>query len=183
MAYKPATEKIGNQKIRLKGTKGKNAETRLLRWLLDPEWPLVVGILEDVQATIENRVEAELVAKLAVHLREHLQPVDGTPFSDTIEGDRKFWRHGLFIVSPHHVQIRAIRRELSRLREWQGPTFVDTVDKMQGQQCQNVIVSYGVSDPETALAEAEFIYGLNRINVSVSRACAKCVVFLHPPSP
>jgi DNA replication ATP-dependent helicase Dna2 len=41
-----------------------------------------------------------------------------------------------------------------------------------------VIVSYGVSDPEFAAQEAEFIYGLNRLNVAVTRARSKCVVFL-----
>jgi hypothetical protein len=176
--YRPANEGIGSQVIHLKGAQEKKDETNLLRWLLDPDWPLVVGILEDVQATVENKLEAELVAEIAVHLRENLRQAKGKPFPDTLEGDREFWRHGLFIVSPHHVQIRAIRRELSRLRQWYEPPFVDTVDKMQGQQSQNVIVSYGVSDVEAALAEAEFIYGLNRINVSISRARAKCVVFL-----
>jgi len=34
--------------------------------------------------------------------------------------------------------------------------FVDTVDKMQGQESQVVISSYGVSDIETALSEANF---------------------------
>lgn len=43
-------------------------------------------------------------------------------------------------------------------------------------------MSYGVSDPETALAEAGFIYySLNRLNVSVTRARSKCVVFLPRP--
>jgi len=97
------------------------------------------------------------------------------------EGDKEFWRRGLFIVSPHHAQIRAIRKALAQRRRWQSPAFVDTVDKMQGQQSQAVLVSYGVSDVETALAEAEFIYSLNRLNVSISRARAKCIVFLSRP--
>ena len=44
-----------------------------------------------------------------------------------------------------------------------------------------MIVSYGVSDTETALAEAEFIYSLNWLNVSITRAKAKCIVFLPQP--
>ena len=52
---------------------------------------------------------------------------------------------------------------------------------MQGQQSWSVIVSYGVSDTETALQEAEFIYGLNRLNVAITRAQAKCMVFLPQP--
>jgi hypothetical protein len=58
---------------------------------------------------------------------------------------------------------------------------VDTVDKMQGQEADAVLVSYGVADPEFALKEAEFIYGLNRLNVAVTRARSKCVVCLPRP--
>ncbi len=59
--------------------------------------------------------------------------------------------------------------------------FVDTVDKMQGQECDAVIVSYGVSDVEYALSEKEFIYSLNRLNVAITRARAKTIVFLPLP--
>jgi superfamily I DNA and/or RNA helicase len=142
---------------------------------------LPVVILEDVRATTVNQAEAELVAGLAVALRERLLDSNGNPFENTEEGDRRFWRSGLFIVSPHHAKIRAILRELAARRKWLSPPFVDTVDKMQGQQSEAVIVSYGVSDVETALAEAEFIYSLNRLNVSITRAKSKCVLFLPRP--
>ena len=58
-------------------------------------------------------------------------------------------------------------------------SFVDTVDKMQGQQSWVVIVSYGVSDTETALQEADFIYGLNRVMVAITRLSAPS--FRGPP--
>ena len=41
-----------------------------------------------------------------------------------------------------------------------------------------MIVSYGVSDVEHALREKEFIYQLNRLNVSITRARSKTIVFL-----
>lgn len=183
--YKPANGTIGSQKLELRplSCPGKKTEdAQLSEWLMDPEYPITVVILEDIQATVENFFEAELVARLSLYLRENLLvPEKQTGYPATEKGDREFWRRGLFIVSPHHAQIRAIKYELSKLREWLSPAFVDTVDKMQGQQSQCVIVSYGVSDVETALAEAEFIYSLNRLNVSVSRARAKCLVFLPRP--
>lgn len=111
------------------------------------------------------------MARLAVELRRRGHWKD----------DQAFWSQGLFIVSPHHLQIRAIRKELSQKRAWEHPPFVDTVDKMQGQESEAVLVSYGVSDPETALGEAEFLYSLNRLNVSITRAQSKCVVFLPRP--
>ena len=110
-------------------------------------------------------------------MRDGLRRPDGEPYAD----DRAFFREGVFIVSPHHAQIRAIQQELAGRRQWTWPPFVDTVDKMQGQEADAVIVSYGVADPEFALREAEFIYGLNRLNVALTRARCKCVLCLPRP--
>jgi hypothetical protein len=52
---------------------------------------------------------------------------------------------------------------------------------MQGQEAEAVIVSYGVADPEFALREAEFIYGLNRLNVALTRGRTKTIVCLPVP--
>jgi AAA domain-containing protein len=49
---------------------------------------------------------------------------------------------------------------------------------MQGQECEAVIVSYGVSDVGYAMNEKEFIYSLNRLNVAITRARSKTIVFL-----
>jgi AAA domain len=73
------------------------------------------------------------------------------------------------------------RRTLQAVREWRSRPFVDTVDTMQGQECDSVIVSYGVSDVEYAMNEKEFIYSLNRLNVSNTRARSKTIVFLPRP--
>ena len=118
-----------------------------------------------------HRIEAALVADVTMALRSRFADAD----------DATFWRDHLFVVSPHHVQIRAIRRALADAREWDAEPFVDTVDRMQGQECDAVIVSYGVSDVEYALRERDFIYSLNRLNVAITRARAKSIVFLPRP--
>jgi len=175
--YRPATEELAIQRLQLLSRGG----NELYDWLLDPDFPMVLVRLEGFQSSLENRAEAELVAELSVWLRERLTGPDGAIYPDSEKGDRDFWKDGLFIVSPHHAQIRAIRTALAQRRTWHSPPFVDTVDKMQGQESQAVLVSYGVSDQETALGEAEFLYSLNRLNVSVTRAKSKCVVFLPGP--
>ncbi len=43
------------------------------------------------------------------------------------------------------------------------------------------MVSYGVADPEFALREAEFIYGLNRLNVALTRSRCKSIICLPRP--
>lgn len=180
--YRPATEAVRTRRIALATAPATAGEDdALVEWLLDPAYPLAIGVLEGVRATQENRVEAALVARLAAALRARLHDRDGATYPDTAEGDGAFWREGLFVVSPHHAQIDAIRRALRERRVWRAVPFVDTVDKMQGQESQTVIVSYGVSDPETAAGEGEFLYSLNRLNVAVTRARAKCVAFLPRP--
>jgi hypothetical protein len=149
--------------------------------LIDPAYPLVVGVLEGVQAAAENVVEADLVARAALALRSRLCDGDGEPYPHGRAGDAAFWKRGLFIVSPHHAQIYAVRRALAEGRSWAAEPFVDTVDKMQGQECDAVIATYGVSDVEYAMREKEFIYSLNRLNVSTTRARAKTIVFLPRP--
>jgi len=176
--YRSATTAVAGRRLSLAGTGRMPAWAR---WAIDPEYPLVLCVLEGVQAGAQNQVEAGLVAELVrVLRRRQCRSEGGKPYPDGAEGDREFWRQGLCIVSPHHVQIRAIKQALAD-RGLNPPYFVDTVDKMQGQECDTVLVSYGVADPETALQEGEFIYSLNRLNVAITRARRKCIVFLPRP--
>ncbi len=182
--FRPANESISSRKIKLKTDLTcfmiNEKERRFLDLVLDPEYPLVVCVLEDVLASVENVVEARLVAGITGRLRNCLLAGEA-PFPPNADGDAAFWREGLFIISPHHSQIRIIKEELAKIYKWQHPPFVDTVDKMQGQESQVSIISYGVSDPATALNEADFIYSLNRLNVSITRGQSKCIIFLPGP--
>jgi hypothetical protein len=181
--YAPATDEVASRELALRAPSGDgDGNMDLLAFLVAPRYPLAVVILEDVRATAENRPEAELVAGLAILLRARLlRPGTGRPYPPSDEGDRAFWREALEIVCPHHAQIHAVRDLLGQMHERDWVPFVDTVDKMQGQQSEAVLVSYGVSDVETALSEAEFIYSLNRLNVAATRGRAKCVVCLPRP--
>jgi superfamily I DNA and/or RNA helicase len=172
--YRCGTPEVAARRLAWKPGRGVDP---LIKSCLDPAYPLVVVILDGIRAAQANPVEADLVGQLVAALRDGLRDAGGRPYAD----DAAFFRHGVFIVSPHHAQIRAIQQELSRRRRWSCPPFVDTVDKMQGQEADAVVVSYGVADPEFALHEAEFIYGLNRLNVAITRARSKCVLCLPRP--
>jgi hypothetical protein len=168
-------DRVRRRRLRL--APGHPTADPLLAACLDPQHPLVVVILEGVQAAGANPVEAALVARLVMALREGLRGEDGRPYAD----DADFFKDSVFVVSPHRAQNRAIRRELDRLRAWTSRPFVDTVDKMQGQEADAVVISYGVSDPEYAMREAEFIYNVNRLNVAITRARTKSIVCLPAP--
>ena len=148
----------------------------LLACCLSPAHPLVLVLLQGVQATDVNPVEAALVARLTAALRSHLRDDRDKPYAD----DATFFRDGGF-VCPHRAQNRAVRLAIRAELQRDARPFVDTVDKTQGQQADAVLVSYGVADPEYALNEADFIYNRNRLNVAITRARSKCVVCLPQP--
>lgn len=175
--YGPATREIAQQRLDL----SLEGLDEWKRFVLDPAYPLGLIVLEDVRATTENVVEARLTAELATELRDRVRAENGRLLPVTKRGDATFWDRELVIISPHHAQIQAITAALRDQRDWQHPPFVDTVDKIQGGERETVLVSYGVSDSETALAEAGFIFSRNRLNVSITRAKKKCVVFLPRP--
>lgn len=172
--YQPVDDRVGARLLAVEpgGCDALTAEA------IDPDYPLVVVVTDGVRAAAENRVEAALVARVALELRARLRDSAGDLYPEGAAGDGRFWRDGLFIVSPHHAQINAVQLALAAGRTWGVKPFVGTVDKMQGQECDAVITSYGVADIEYAAEEKDFIYSLNRLNVAVTRGRAKTIVFL-----
>ena len=128
---------------------------------------LVVCVMEDVKATAHNPLEAALVARVVNALRDRLP----------VASDDEFKAEAVFIVCPHHAQIRAMRRSMHRCA-WDAPAPGRHRRQDPGQEPDAVVISYGVSDVEYALSEQEFIYSLNRLNVAITRARAKSIVFL-----
>ncbi len=58
--YRSASQEIATRKLAL--GKSPNGD-ELADILLDPNYPLVIGVLDGVRTTVENRVEAGLVAR------------------------------------------------------------------------------------------------------------------------
>lgn len=56
--------------------------------------------------------------------------------------------------------------------------LIDTVNKLQGQEREAVIVSYGLYDPEEAIKQGEFIYNYQRLNVALTRGKKKTILIL-----
>ena len=58
---------------------------------------------------------------------------------------------------------------------------IDTVERFQGQEKVVMIASFGLGDADQIAAEEQFMYSLNRFNVTASRAQAKFVALISPP--
>lgn len=143
---------------------------------LHPERPAVlVRYTSPVPFTSRNPLEARLAAHLVQQLSETL--VDSE--TDRLYTPQDFAARGAAVLAPHRAQNAAVRAELALLgfgtAERPMP-LVDTVEKLQGQEREAVVVSYGVADPDYADAEAGFLLGQARFNVSATRAQRKLVV-------
>jgi DNA replication ATP-dependent helicase Dna2 len=125
--------------------------------LLDPQHPLAVGVLDHQGRLSASPEEAEVVARLVQRLVE-----------------RHGYAHGqIAVIAPFRAQNALIE---SLLGERAQLLTIDTVDRVQGQEREVVIVSLCASDPDYLVRSAEFFYSPNRINVAISRAKVKCIV-------
>ena len=164
-------------------------DNEILAKILDPEYPLVLCCVKGETASDIKQKEVEYVTKLVKALQYLLKNKKGEEYSSA-----DFWgksgKNGCGdcgIVSPHHEHISRLKKEIVSDKypvspfgspETEDDLFIGTVDKLQGQERQSVIVSYGITDVEQALAESEFVFSRNRLNVAITRAKKKCIVFL-----
>nr|WP_281459397.1 AAA domain-containing protein [Pseudomonas sp. P13] len=82
------------------------------------------------------------------------------------------------IVTPYRAQGRAIRTLLARSfgRETANTIVADTVERMQGQERELIIVSLASGDETFIGAVAEFFFQPERLNVSITRAMTKLII-------
>ena len=87
------------------------------------------------------------------------------------------------IMSPYRAQIREIKRALSERSDIAenivNQLFIDTVERMQGQEKDYIIYSMSNSNPAEVEDRLEFFYSPNRLNVALTRARVKCIVIAN----
>ena len=129
--------------------------------VLDPERGAVMARVDHLQPGNRSPEEANLVADLVAELlqRHEVAPQD------------------IAVVAPFRAQVRLIRSALQRKHlAGADEVTIDTVERIQGQEREVVIVSLAVGDPDSLNARAAFFYSTNRLNVALSRARSKVVV-------
>lgn len=81
------------------------------------------------------------------------------------------------VITPYRLQVRAIRAcildELGRNTEI---PLVDTVERLQGQDVDLIIISFSVSSEDYFKSAKSFLLNPNRLNVMISRAKKKVVI-------
>jgi DNA replication ATP-dependent helicase Dna2 len=88
------------------------------------------------------------------------------------------------IVSPFRAQGKAIRALLEKRfgKTTASQVIADTVERMQGQEREMIIISMATGDPVFLAAISGFFFQPERLNVSITRAMTKLVVIGIEPS-
>lgn len=135
-----------------------------LRWdfVLDPASPAIFLDLCHKNTNVRSRREAEIVVELIISLLQHgLSPQE------------------IGVVVPYRAQSRLIRSLLRRniVDEEVWPRVaVDTVERMQGQEREVVLVSFATASPAFAAQMADFLFQPQRLNVAVTRPRTKLIL-------
>jgi len=137
--------------------------------LFDPERSAVLALIAHEGFRTRCLPEAEVVAGIVL---DRIVRQRGDP------GD-------IAVVSPFRAQLRLIRTLVKRGLDAAGIVaalpVIDTVERIQGQERELVVVSLVASDPDHLAGEAAvFFYSGNRLNVTITRARTKLIVVASP---
>ncbi len=88
------------------------------------------------------------------------------------------------ILTPYRAQVREIKKALNTTiggidKEDTESLFIDTVDRMQGQERDYIIYSMSNSHPLESKRRLDFFYSPNRLNVAITRGIKKCIVIAN----
>lgn len=129
--------------------------------ILSNERPSVFIKTPGVNARSVNREEAELVADLI-----------------TVAVEAGLSAEEIGVVTPFRGHAKALKSSLQDKLGIFGSKLVvtDTVERMQGQEREMIIVSFCSSDPQYISAIAEFFFQAERLNVAITRPQTKLVI-------
>ena len=137
--------------------------------LFDPARPAVIALVAHEGFRTRCPAEAQVVAGIVLDriLRQRGAPDD------------------IAVVSPFRAQLRLIRTLVRRGLGAAGYAgslpVIDTVERIQGQERDLVIVSLVTSDPDHLAGEAgAFFFSGSRLNVTITRARTKLILVASP---
>lgn len=149
-------KKTGERRLTLKETNG------IWDHALEPEEPAIFINVRHRGNTTRSRKEANIVVELIEALL-----YAGIPSSQ------------IGVVVPYRAQGRAIRNILRQTlpkEETAREVVVDTVERMQGQEREAVLVSLTTSSPRFAAQLADFFFQPQRLNVAITRPRTKLII-------
>ncbi|GJJ68960.1 hypothetical protein EMPS_01306 [Entomortierella parvispora] len=156
--------------------------TKEIRYILDPERSAIA-----VELQIERGASGPNLTKLKTDSRAAAF-LEAVFVSDIVEGYLKMvgtlTTSSVFVAVPHHIQRQAILNQMNvaaLMEEYPLINLkVDTIEKMQGQEADLVVVCFAFFDESMLVGELEYMYSVHRWVVALSRARCKTVLMMTP---
>lgn len=79
------------------------------------------------------------------------------------------------VITPFRRQVRLIRETVKKELQDELP-LIDTVERLQGQDVDLIIISFGTTSPSYYIKVRDFLLNRNRLNVMISRAKKKVLI-------
>ncbi len=112
------------------------------------------------QCTEENEGEADAVVEMVKALiNEGKNPQD------------------IAVITPFRKQVRLLRAKAKEVLSPEDTPLIDTVERLQGQDVDCIILTFASSDESYINGMHDFLFNPNRLNVMISRAKTKVVIF------
>lgn len=149
---------------------------------MDPDRPALFLSVQTDSGQEDNEDEAMVVGRLVAEFF-----VRGLKGSEKTNDDK-----GLAVVCAHRVQNNLVRKEVTAAVEKLPARFrkssklalkdlvCDTVERIQGQEREVIIVSLTGSDPDHLALDWTFSHCPRRFNVSITRPRTKLIVIGSP---
>lgn len=107
----------------------------------------------------ENEGEAEAVVEIVkTLLDEGKDPTD------------------IAVITPFRKQVRLVRAKVKEAINSEETPLIDTVERLQGQDVDCIILTFASSDKEYINEIHDFLFNPNRLNVMISRAKTKVII-------
>lgn len=81
------------------------------------------------------------------------------------------------VITPYRKQVRLIRSMANKRISKDDCPLIDTVERLQGQDVKCISLSFASSDENYIREVKEFLFNPNRLNVMISRAKTKVVIY------
>jgi DNA replication ATP-dependent helicase Dna2 len=142
-------------------------ESAIFSEVLNHSDPKVLYLHKEFDAQGRSPHEANIVAEIVNDL-----VASGVDYKD------------IGIMTPYRAHVREIKKALYRVikninTEDSESIFIDTVDRMQGQERDYIIYSMANSHPLESKRRLDFFYSPNRLNVAITRGIKKCIVIAN----
>lgn len=90
------------------------------------------------------------------------------------EGKRQ---EDIAVITPFRKQVRLIRSKAQEVLPVGETPLIDTVERLQGEDVECIIITFASSDENYINEVHDFLFNKNRLNVMISRAKTKVIIF------